>query len=127
MVDHRGETIYSTETGEPIVVTTLGNYPAGTTTLAPVTPYDKWDGSVWVTDTASQQTAEGEDAQAEKQWRIDEANIWINAQQWPSKLALGRLSEDETVKFNGWLDYLDAVNAIDTSTAPDIKWPTLPE
>lgn len=66
-------------------------------------------------------------AEAEKQQRIDEANTWINGQQWPSKLVLGRLSEDETAQFNEWLDYLDAVSAVDTSTAPDIEWPTPPE
>ncbi len=65
--------------------------------------------------------------EAEKQRQIDEANAWINGQQWPSKLALGRLSEDETAQFNEWLDYLDAVSAVDTSTAPDIEWPTPPE
>lgn len=66
-------------------------------------------------------------AEAEKQRLIDETNVWINGQQWPSKLALGRLSEDEKAQFNEWLDYLDAVSAVDTSTAPDIEWPTPPE
>ncbi|CAH6661970.1 hypothetical protein FBBNIHIM_22950 [Pseudocitrobacter vendiensis] len=66
-------------------------------------------------------------AKAEKQQQIDEINAWINGQQWPSKLALGRLSDDEKLLFNKWLDYLDALNAVDTSTAPDIEWPTAPE
>ncbi|HDU8646485.1 TPA: tail fiber assembly protein [Morganella morganii] len=65
-------------------------------------------------------------ADTEKQLRADEANNRVNGQQWPSKLALGRLSDDEKALFNEWLDYLDAVNAVDTSTAPEIEWPTPP-
>jgi hypothetical protein len=66
-------------------------------------------------------------AEIEKQALIDEANAWINGQQWPSKLALGRLSDDEKELFNEWLDYLDAVSVVDTSTAPGIEWPTPPD
>lgn len=127
VADHRGETVYNTDTGEPVEITAPGDYPAGTTTLAPSTPYDKWDGSAWVTDADAQQATDEAEAQAEKQRRIDETNDYINGQQWPSKLALGRLSEDETAQFNEWLDYLDAVSAVDASTAPDIEWPTPPE
>lgn len=57
---------------------------------------------------------------------LDEANSVINGNQWPSKLQLGRLSESERIQFNQWLDYIDTVNAVDTSTAPDINWPTAP-
>ncbi|MGL5991561.1 MAG: tail fiber assembly protein [Plesiomonas sp.] len=32
----------------------------------------------------------------------------------------------EKTKLDNVLDYIDAVNEIDTSTAPNIKWPTLP-
>ena len=33
---------------------------------------------------------------------------------------------DELAQYNLWLDYLDALDAIDTSKAPDITWPTPP-
>ncbi|EQB8244978.1 tail fiber assembly protein, partial [Escherichia coli] len=49
--DHRGETVYSTETGESKEITAPGDYPENTTTIAPLSPYDKWDGEKWVTDT----------------------------------------------------------------------------
>ncbi|HBN2225709.1 tail fiber assembly protein [Escherichia coli] len=44
------------------------------------------------------------------------------------KLNAGRkLTDTETVQLNAVLDYIDAVQAIDTSTAPDgITWPTPP-
>lgn len=66
-------------------------------------------------------------ADGEKQNLINQANVYINAKQWPSKLALGRLLDSEQLQFNVWLDYIDALNAVDTSTAPNIEWPVKPE
>ncbi len=45
IIDHRGEMVYGTVTGEEISVSDLGDYPADTTILAPSTSYDKWDGT----------------------------------------------------------------------------------
>ncbi|HCQ7757343.1 tail fiber assembly protein [Citrobacter sp. 50677481] len=65
-------------------------------------------------------------ADVEKQSRIDQANAYMNSKQWPGKAAIGRLKGDELVQYNLWLDYLDALEAVDTSSAPDINWPTPP-
>ncbi|HDS7823336.1 TPA: tail fiber assembly protein [Escherichia coli] len=65
-------------------------------------------------------------AEREKQSRISAANGYIDGKQWPSKLALGRLNDAEISEFNAWLDYLDALELVDTSSAPDIEWPTPP-
>ncbi len=65
-------------------------------------------------------------AEETKRSRIASANHYINSKQWPSRLTLGRLSSTEVKAFNLWLDYLDAVGAIDAATAPDIEWPTPP-
>ncbi|BAM68863.1 putative tail assembly chaperone [Edwardsiella phage MSW-3] len=54
---------------------------------------------------------------------IAECNAHINSNQWPSKLALGRLSDAEKTTFNKWLDYLDALNAVDPTNP---VWPTAP-
>jgi len=45
---------------------------------------------------------------------------------WQTKLQLGRITDDEKRQLNTWLDYIDAVNAVDTSLAPNIQWPTPP-
>lgn len=55
-----------------------------------------------------------------------DANDFINTKQWPSKVALGRLKDAEKAQFNLWLDYLDAIDAIDTSKPKSIKWPEAP-
>ncbi|MHV99531.1 tail fiber assembly protein [Escherichia coli] len=65
-------------------------------------------------------------ADAEKQDRIDQANEYMNSKQWPGKAAMGRLKDNEKAQYNAWLDYLDELEAVDTSTAPDITWPTPP-
>lgn len=73
VADHRGETVYSTATGKPVTISQLGEYPEGTTTIAPLTPYDKWDGEEWVTDTDAQHRAAVEAAETQRQSLIDTA------------------------------------------------------
>lgn len=63
----------------------------------------------------------------EKEGRISAANDFINSKQWPGKAAIGRLKGDELAQYNLWLDYLDALDAVDTSKAQDINWPEMPE
>lgn len=125
VADHRGETVYSTDTGKPVTVSQLGEYPEGTTTKAPLTPYDKWDGEKWVTDTEAQHGAAVDAAEVKRQSLIDTAMASISLIQL--KLQAGRkLTEAETTRLNAVLDYIDAVEATDTSTAPDIEWPVSP-
>lgn len=65
-------------------------------------------------------------AETDKQSRIAQANNFINSKQWPGKAALGRLTGDGLTQYNLWLDYLDGLEAVDTSTYPDINWPAQP-
>lgn len=126
MPDHRGEIIYSTETGEAKEITVPGNYPENTTTIAPLTLYDKWNGEKWVTDTEAQHNAAVEAAEAQRQSLIDAAMASISLIQL--KLQAGRkLTQAETTRLNAVLDYIDAVTATDTSTAPEVIWPVLLE
>ncbi|TGC15418.1 tail fiber assembly protein [Escherichia sp. E4385] len=66
-------------------------------------------------------------AEREKQRRIDAANEYMQSKQWPGKAAIGRLNGDDLAQYNLRLDYLEALEAVDTSTAPDITWPVKPE
>lgn len=65
-------------------------------------------------------------AKSMRQQLIDEANVYINSRQWPGKAAIGRLKNDELAQYHQWLDYLDDLEAVDVSTAPDIIWPVKP-
>ncbi|MDL4913725.1 MAG: tail fiber assembly protein [Enterobacterales bacterium endosymbiont of Blomia tropicalis] len=65
------------------------------------------------------------DAEQQKQWLIDAAMASISVIQL--KLQAGRkLTDDENARLNAVLDYIDAVAAIDTETAPSINWPDPP-
>ena len=65
-------------------------------------------------------------AETKKQQLINQANDYMNSRQWAGKAAIGRLKGEELAQYNLWLDYLDALELVDTSSAPDIEWPTPP-
>ena len=125
VADHRGETVYSTETGESVIVSLPGDYPEGTTTLAPATPYDRWNGSEWVTDTEAQHAADVEAAEQQKAALLLEAQATISL--WQTELQLGIISDEDKASLIAWMNYIKAVQAVDTSKAPDITWPDKPE
>lgn len=125
VADHRGEIVYRTATGEEISITAPGDYPEGTTTLAPSTPYDKWNGSKWVTDTEAQHTADIEAAEQQKTSLLAEAQATISF--WQTELQLDIISDEDKARLIAWMKYIKAVQAIDTSKAPDITWPDKPE
>ncbi|MGS3579980.1 tail fiber assembly protein [Citrobacter freundii] len=83
-------------------------------------------GPVWKDAPVPTQEELTQAAEYERQRRINDANHFMNSKQWPGKAAIGRLKGDELTQYNLWLDYLDALEAVDTSSAPDIKWPTPP-
>lgn len=125
--DHRGEIVYSITDGMASTIDYIGPVHDDYTTTAPSGQYDKWDGEKWVTDTDAQHAVDVKAADAEKQTKIELANEFMNSKQWPGKAAMGRLSDAEKEQYNTWLDYLDALEAVDTTSAPDIEWPTQPD
>ncbi|HHL8002588.1 TPA: tail fiber assembly protein, partial [Escherichia coli] len=129
--DHRGETVYNTETGEPQEITAPGEYPDNTTTLPPSTEYDTWAGEKWVTDTEAQRSAALTMAESQREMLLSRARAQLVVGQ--TKLLLGReLPENEQSSLDAWLDYVDALNALDftdiTSKADvdAIEWPSIP-
>ncbi|EKS6745954.1 tail fiber assembly protein [Enterobacter kobei] len=66
-------------------------------------------------------------AEAKKKSLIAAANDYMDNRQWPGKAALGRLTDAEKEQYNLWLDYLDGLEAVDTTSASVINWPAAPE
>ena len=123
--DHRGETVYNTQTRQPVNLTVLGEYPENTTPLAPATEYDVWDGASWVLDVAAKHTGDVEAAERSRQALLTKADE-ITAD-WRVELMLGDISDDNKTKLSAWMAYKAAVKAVDVSTAPDVSWPSEPE
>lgn len=74
-------------------------------------------------------TQEGDVATAknQKDVLIEQANKYMSDRQWAGKAVLGRLTDAEKEQYNLWLDYLDALESVDISSALDINWPESPE
>ncbi|HHA1475673.1 TPA: tail fiber assembly protein [Enterobacter roggenkampii] len=125
VIDHRGETVYDTETGQPVEITGLGDYPDNVTTFEPLTPYDRWNGSEWVTDADAQKSGQVLEAEQQKSALLAEAQGTISL--WQTELQLGIISDDDKASLIMWMKYIQTLNAVDTSTAPGIEWPVKPE
>lgn len=79
-----------------------------------------------MTDTKAQHDAVIQAAEIQCQSLIDVAMASISLIQL--KLQAGRkLTQTETTRLNSVLDYIDAVTATDTSTAPDVIRPEFSE
>lgn len=122
--DHRGETVYPVSGGAPVKITTLGDYPADTTTQAPATEFDMWDGEKWVTDRDAHQQSLLDAAAREKVERVSKANGITQA--WQTQLLLGIITDADKAELTAWMKYVQAVQATDVSGAPDISWPEQP-
>lgn len=123
--DHRGETVYPVSGGAPVKIAAPGDYPTDTTTQAPATAFDKWDGGKWVTDSDAQQQSLLDAAANEKAARVNEANGITLA--WQTQLLLGIITDADKATLTAWMKYVQAVQTTDVSGAPDISWPVKPE
>ncbi|KFB99477.1 tail fiber assembly protein [Trabulsiella guamensis ATCC 49490] len=123
--DHRGDTVYLKSTGQAFVVSLPGDYSEDVTTQAPLTIYDKWDGSAWVTDTAAQHAADVAVAEQQKATLLAAAQETISL--WQTDLLLGTITDENRLKLIAWRQYMEDVSAVDVDHAPGLTWPPKPE
>ncbi|KLU14419.1 MULTISPECIES: tail fiber assembly protein [Xenorhabdus] len=123
--DHRGETVYSIETGVAQVITVLGDFPSDTTPVAPATRFDKWDGKRWVTDTQALKTDHIRRAEQQKSSLRQQADIAIAPLQ--DAIDLDMATDAEKSALTAWRKYRVLLNRVDCATAPDISWPEQPK
>lgn len=123
--DHRGETVYSTADATSSTVDYIGPVKDGYTSVAPTGPYQKWDGKKWMADTDAQHAADVIAADKQKAALLVEAQETISF--WQTELQLGIISEEDKASLIGWMNYIKALKAVKTSTAPEITWPKQPE
>lgn len=123
--DYRGQTAYSTITGEPQTVAVIGDLPRDVTLEVPATPFDKWNGKKWVTDTNEQQQAAVDAAQQALMLRQQKAESAIAPLE--TAIRLNMATEAEKAALTAWETYRVLLNRVDTTTAPEVTWPQAPD
>ena len=121
--DYRGITVYDIQTLASHVITEPGPIPDTVTTSAPSTPYDKWDGSAWVTDANALHAADVAAADVRKKQMITqvsaELSILLDA------VNLNMATDEEISRLTALQVYRVQLNRVDTSLTPDIIWPVM--
>ena len=122
--DLRGKTAYKKSDLTTETVRTLGPLDDAFTLQAPSTPYDKWDGSEWVTDADAQHAADVVAAVQKKNSLRSAADAEIS---WLQDAAdAGIATDEETTLLAAWKAYRVQLMRIKTDAAPDIEWPPVP-
>jgi hypothetical protein len=117
----QGETVYRTKTGEAVPFLHLAIIRQ--TPLRWYQPRRYWSGNEWVTDTgACSNVATAEQLKSEL---LADAQSTISL--WQTELQLSIISEDDKASLARWLAYIKQLQAVDTSTAPNLTLPTPPE
>ncbi|MEI7266042.1 tail fiber assembly protein [Pectobacterium versatile] len=121
--DHRGQTVYSTETRQAQTVMQFGELPENMTFLAPATEFDQWNGTTWVTSLEAQQLATTKSLQQELAARRATANTQIAELNYAVDLAIA--TDEEQERLTQWKIYLVTLNRLDLTAAP-VMWPVAP-
>ena len=121
--DYRGITVYDIKTLASHVITEPGPIPDTVTRSVPLTPYDKWDGSAWVTDADAQHAADVAVADLQKKELITQASADIAILQ--DAVALNMATEEEKTRLSSLQAYRVLLNRVDTSLTLNISWPVM--
>ena len=126
VADHRGATVYSTDTGEPRQWLALGDLPEGYTLQAPATAFDTWEGGQWVLDEAAMVEAARQVAYRKQALANQYATGRINTLQ--DAVDLKMASEAEAAALTAWKVYRVELSRLDITTTPPAEedWPSSP-
>ncbi|HDC2643690.1 TPA: tail fiber assembly protein [Salmonella enterica] len=119
--DHRGETVYDTQTGNPIYISEPGPLPENVTSVSPDGEYQKWDGKAWVKDEAAETAARLREAEGTKSRLLQMASGKIAPLQ--DAVDLEFATDEEKSQLAEWKKYRVLVNRVDTSSP---IWPEIP-
>ncbi|WP_347003874.1 tail fiber assembly protein [Enterobacter roggenkampii] len=109
VIDLRNSIVYEKSTGDQVTVKTLGPLDDSLTVMP--TPEELHKNAVREAENRKAQLL-AEAAQYTRDWQTD--------------LLLGIITDEDKARLIAWMNYIKAVQAVDTSKAPDITWPTPP-
>lgn len=120
--DHRGELSYSTENLHSKSIDYIGAVQDGYTLKAPLTIFDKWDGSKWITDTEAQSAAQMKEVNIQKLALMAEATAMISPLQ--DAKDGGYIDDEDLPKLVAWQKYRYALTKVDIKNP---EWPEKPQ
>lgn len=120
--DLSGQLAYSTDPREENTVDFIGPLPDGWTLLAPASPFDKWDGDKWVTDTDAQHAAEIAAAQVKLEALNQEADEII--EQLNRAVKYDMATDEEKASLEAWEKYSVLLSRVNPENP---EWPEKPE
>ncbi|WP_445493733.1 tail fiber assembly protein [Photorhabdus sp. SF281] len=123
--DNRGKTAYNKQTRLPQEVIEIGELPETLTFKKPATDYDKWEGQEWVVDKDLLKSHQIEEVKQQKATLLRQANEILSLLQDSVDLEIS--TESEKAALLAWKKYRVLLSRVDTSQAPDIEWPEVPE
>ncbi|HDI3034378.1 tail fiber assembly protein [Cronobacter sp. EKM101R] len=122
--DHRGMTVYNTDTGDAVFISELGDLPENTTALSPSGDFKKWNGQKWVDDKEAKNAFIISEASNQKNSMLTYAAERIAPLQ--DAVELGIATETEIADLAAWRRYRVLLHRVNPSDAPDIDWPARP-
>ncbi|OCJ24616.1 tail fiber assembly protein [Serratia sp. 14-2641] len=122
--DYRGQSVYSILDSLSFTISELGPLPENTTLIKPDSIFDEWNGNGWVKNEKKEIEFNIKKSEETRSNLLSDASLKISY--WQTKLLLGTIKEDEKSILSVWIDYIDAINAIDLSKGNDVVWPDLP-
>ncbi len=123
--DYRGHVAYSTVTGQPEVITEMGELPDTLSFSAPQTPFDYWNGTQWVTDKDAERAAKVEEIRAQLAQLTLEADSVITQLERAIKYDLA--TDEEKALLEAWEKYSVQLSRVKPEDWPDISLPERPE
>ncbi|EEU9510543.1 tail fiber assembly protein [Escherichia coli] len=120
MEDHRGKTVYSTETGVAVTVSELGSLPENVTSVSPDGEYQRWNGSQWVTDEEARRNALINQAAEKKAGLLKQMGEQIAVLQ--DAVDFGEATPEEQERLTALRKLRIKLNRIQPENAPDIDW-----
>lgn len=120
--DHRGSTVYSTESGEPIIISDIGSLPDNTTKTCPDGQFKKWSNDKWVDDTEAEKNYKLSSNEQLKNSMVKIANERISTLQ--DAIDLDMATEQEKTELVEWKKYRVLLSRITVSDADMILPPT---
>lgn len=130
--DYRGQTAYSKQTRQSVIIDTLGELSSALTLIPPSSQFDIWDEQqpAWIKDEAAEDAWLTQQAQYRRQTLMGEASqeiaVLVDAL---DPAIIDNPSDEDQVKLLTWKTYRVELSKIDQQPSyPDtINWPAKPQ